>query len=144
VLHITDGQGSALRTARYFAEMADGRVGSAHYVIGQLGEIWQCVLDADVAYHAHAANDDSIGIELCARTKGERGPSDPGLPISPIQYRRLVELVRWQCALHVITASPRTVDGHAAVDPETTHTDCPTGQLDWGVFWRLYNPPRVS
>jgi hypothetical protein len=62
--------GSALGTARYFAQAVSG--GSAHYVEAVDGEA-HCVPDNIRAWHAPPANDNAIGIEICAEG-GDPGP----------------------------------------------------------------------
>lgn len=72
VIHDTDSPGvrNAMPIARYFA-LPRTEV-SAHYVVGQRGEIIQCVSDGRKAWHAgpsmflgrEKVNDVSIGIEL--------------------------------------------------------------------------------
>jgi N-acetyl-anhydromuramyl-L-alanine amidase AmpD len=137
VLHIADGAGSARGTAEYFRDAPDNRPASAHYVVGRDGEIFQCVRDEDTAYHAHAANADSIGIENEARTPGEKefGADDPGLPFTAANYRSLAQLVRALAAKYGIPLDREHIVGHSEVDADTTHSDCPQGQLDWPTFW---------
>src|SRR5690349_12694747 len=87
VIHCTDGHGVAENTAQMFAKpLGGGKHASAHFVIGQDGEVIQCVPLAYAAYHAHAANSHSIGVEHCARTPGELSKTDPGLPPSDALY----------------------------------------------------------
>ncbi len=126
VLHATDGHGSADRTAAYFASGAEGRNASAHFVIGQDATVIQCVKLADVAYHAHTANSSSIGIEHCARTPGEFGHDDPGMPPTTVQLQASAKLIAWLCARLEIPCDRAHVRGHREADPDTTHTGCPT------------------
>jgi N-acetyl-anhydromuramyl-L-alanine amidase AmpD len=104
---------------------SDAPHSSAHFVVGQDGTVVQCVRLTDVAYHAHQANSDSVGIEHSDRKKGELGPNDPGLPPNPTQLEASARLVVWlleQCGLE---PTRDVIKGHGEVDPETTHTDCP-------------------
>jgi peptidoglycan hydrolase-like protein with peptidoglycan-binding domain len=99
VIHITDGT-STNGTVSWFKNMlgSDGRPAvdekgrpikvSAHYVVGQDGEVVQMVRDSDIAWHAHNANADSIGIEHVARAR------NPRLVPSQIQYCSSANLVR--------------------------------------------------
>lgn len=78
VIHYVGATGGAEANCRYFRTMYRGA--SAHYFVGHKGEVWQCVLDEDVAWHCGARtykhracrNQNSIGIEMCCRkdTKG--------------------------------------------------------------------------
>jgi hypothetical protein len=132
VIHITDGpQRTALAIASYFKDPrgADGAPvqASAHYVVGQAGEIVQCVRENDVAFHAHAANAWSIGIEHCANTSG--------LALTEIQYASSAALVRWLCDRYQISPDRTTIRGHAEADPRTTHKQCPDGaKWDWEYY----------
>lgn len=139
VIHCTDGHARAESVAEMWQKANHGgKHSSAHYVIGQDGAVIQCVALADVAWHAHdAANVHSVGIEHCARTPGELGHDDPGLPPSEALYESSAKLVAWL----LWRASLETVDlrsiirGHAEVDPKTTHTRCPLG---CGWEWEKY------
>lgn len=137
VIHITDGNAdSARKTAQYFATMNDGRQASAHYVCGPDG-IYQCVKDNDIAWHAIGANQDSIGIENQARTPNERGPNDPGVPVSEENYLNTASLVRWLCWQYAIPMDREHILGHNEVSQN--HPDCPTGQWDWNHFMGVLN-----
>ena len=124
VIHCTSGGPSADRTAAYFASGADGSKASAHFVIGQDGTVIQCVRLADVAYHAHAANVDSVGIEHCAHL--------PGMPPTPAQYDASARLVAWLCAQYAIPVDRQHIQAHHEADPATTHQVCPEGD---GWVW---------
>ena len=74
VIHYVGATGSAKANCDYFYSTYRGV--SAHYFVGHYGEIWQCVDDADIAwhcgtsgtyYHKSCRNSNSIGIELCCR-----------------------------------------------------------------------------
>ncbi|MDE3097341.1 MAG: N-acetylmuramoyl-L-alanine amidase [Chloroflexota bacterium] len=125
VLHVTDGHGVAAGTAEMFASPMSRT--SAHLVVGQAGEIVQCVSLDDIAYHAHTANPYTVGIEHCARSPRELGPTDPGLPLSELQIAASVQLVEWLCDRYGLPLDRDHVQGHAEADPATDHTDCPTG-----------------
>jgi N-acetyl-anhydromuramyl-L-alanine amidase AmpD len=81
VQHCTDGRSRAMPVAEMFATKRD-KASSAHFVNDQDGTIIQCVPLRYAAFHAHSVNSRSVGIENCARTPGELGPDDPGLPPS--------------------------------------------------------------
>lgn len=140
VIHITDGQPDHRRTARYFSDPSnDGKpvYASAHYVVGQKGEVLQMVQHKYAAYHASSANDTSIGIEHSARTPKEWGPKDPGLMPTPEQYRGSARLVRWLCDQYGIPMDRQHIQGHCEADPTTSHTDCPNGVWDWDGYMKL-------
>lgn len=95
----------------YFAEICDLRV-SAHFLIRRDGELIQFVSCRQRAWHAGSSswqgrsrcNDYSLGIEL-------EGCDD--LPFSPVQYDRLIDLLRWLSARYPISA----VVGHSDISP---------------------------
>lgn len=76
VVHYVGALGGAQDNCKYFYDTYRGA--SAHYFVGHQGEIWQCVDDADVAWHCGAPsykhpscrNSNSIGIELCCKNNG--------------------------------------------------------------------------
>lgn len=133
--HITDGRPDPMAVAKMWQQ--PNHKSSAHFVIGQAGQIIQCVRLRDVAWHAHAANGRSIGIEHCARTAGELGPGDPGLAISPAQYAASAKLQAWLIAGAGLPPTREYLLGHDEADPATTHKDCPTGRWDWATFLPL-------
>lgn len=78
VIHYVGATGGAKDNCRYFYNTYRGS--SAHYFVGHKGEVWQCVLDKDIAWHCGASkykhpycrNSNSIGVEMCCykSTKG--------------------------------------------------------------------------
>lgn len=143
VVHVTDGHPDALPVAQMWQQPNHGS--SAHLVVGQAGEVYQAVRLKDVAWHAHAANWDSVGVEHCARSPGELKKGDPGLPPSDALYAASAKLVAYllraaglQAVRHV------TVLGHAEADPATTHKDCPDGCWDWGKYMDLLSKEMAA
>lgn len=73
VIHYVGSTGGAEDNCKYF--LSNYRGASAHYFVGHQGEIWQCVREADIAWHCGATtykhpycrNSNSIGIEMCCR-----------------------------------------------------------------------------
>jgi N-acetyl-anhydromuramyl-L-alanine amidase AmpD len=124
VIHCTDGHGIAKATAAMWQMPHHGS--SAHFVVGQLGEVVQSVGVEAAAYHAHSANRSSVGIEHCCRTPGELGPSDPGLRPSPVLLAASAKLVAWLCQRGGLPITREVIRGHAEIDPMTTHSGCPT------------------
>lgn len=142
VIHITDGTTTS-GTVSWFKYMLgpDGRPAvnkngklikaSAHYVVGQDGEVVQMVKDNDLAWHANNANDDSIGIEHVAR------PRNPRLVPSQAQYCSSADLVRWLCHKYNIPMDRVHIVGHAEADVHTTHKDCPNSVWDWTRYMNI-------
>lgn len=75
VIHYVGALGGAEANCKYYKSVNRGA--SAHYFVGFEGEVWQCVEDADVAWHCGAKhykhsscrNSNSIGIEMCVRKR---------------------------------------------------------------------------
>jgi len=139
VIHITDGQPKLNGTVGWF-QNPSARV-SAHYIIGQDGEVVQMVKHNDIAWHASSANSDSIGIEHVARSPHEwdkkLGHTDPGLMPTEQQYCASAALVSWLCSQFNLPVDRTHILGHNEADPKTTHTDCPTGVWDWDHYMDL-------
>jgi N-acetyl-anhydromuramyl-L-alanine amidase AmpD len=136
VIHITDGRANAKPVAQMWQEAHHGT--SAHFVIGQDGTVIQSVRIKDIAWHAHAANSTSVGIEHCARSPGEFSDDDPGMPPTEAQYVASAKLVAFLCKLANLSPNGETIQGHAEIDPETTHSDCPDGAgWDWDHYLQL-------
>ena len=91
VIHITDGQPLASRCVERFQKVETRA--SAHFVIGQGGEVYQLVRIGDRAWHDSGRNGCSVGIEHCARTPGELGRNDAGLSLTEAQLDASAELV---------------------------------------------------
>ncbi len=124
VIHITDGGANINGTISWFKNPA-ARV-SAHYVVGQDGEVVQMVRHNDKAWHAGRANGDSIGIEHVANTSGL-------LPTSA-EYCASAALVNWLCTQFSIPMDRTHILGHSEADTSTTHTACPNSVWDWDYF----------
>ncbi len=124
VIHITDSGANISSPINWFKNPA-AKV-SAHYVIGQDGEIVQMVAHNDVAWHAGSANGTSIGIEHVANTRG--------LNPTPAQMCASAALVTWLCDQYGITPSRVNILGHAEADGKTTHSACPNAVWDWVYY----------
>lgn len=124
VIHITDGGANINGTIAWFKNPA-AKV-SAHYVIGQDGEIVQMVAHNDVAWHAGSANGTSIGIEHVANTRG--------LIPTAAQMCASAALVTWLCDRYGIPADRAHILGHAEADGRTTHRACPNAVWDWANY----------
>jgi N-acetyl-anhydromuramyl-L-alanine amidase AmpD len=130
VLHITDGSTTAGTVAWFQNALA--RV-SAHFVIGQDGEVVQMVALGLIAWHAGKANGTSIGIEHVANTRG--------LKPTTVQYAASAKLVLWLCAKYSIPIDRQHILGHCEVDPSTAHKACPDSVWDWPQYMALLAPP---
>ena len=141
VLHETSGGSvDARRTARYFGdapENSDGRVASAHYVVGRDGTVMQCVKNCDIAYHANNANSYTIGIEHNARAGIDTDLTD-------IQYENSAKLVIWLSDVFRIPLTRDYIVGHSEEDKKTTHSQCPQRALDWDKYMEAINKFRID
>jgi N-acetyl-anhydromuramyl-L-alanine amidase AmpD len=127
VIHITDAAEIA-STISWFRRPNPLQV-SAHYVIGQDGDVVQMVRHADIAHHSRGANSDSIGIEHAANTKG----------VAPTQaeYEASARLVAWLCDQYGIAIDRKHIVGHKeASGPKTDH-NCPSEVWDWDRYMAL-------
>lgn len=106
VIHYVGADGGALDNCKYF--LKEYRGASAHYFVGHKGEIWQSVLDANVAWHCgtngaykhpYCRNDNSIGIEMCCRKSGNKWYFED------ITVKATIELVRELMKKYNIPAS---------------------------------------
>ncbi len=137
VIHVTAGQADYRRTVKYFqhpTRHSEPLCVSAHYVIGQGGEVVQMVRHDDVAFHARSANARSIGIEHVARPPGEWSASDEGLFPTPQEYLASARLVHFLCRRYGLPLDRAHILGHVEADPETSHTNCPDGAWNWDYF----------
>lgn len=142
VIHITDAPTTS-STVNHFS--AAGAQASAHYLVGQDGEIVQFVSEADTAWHARGANRRSIGIEHVAiKSGGVDYPRRDGtmqhydaLPPTQLQYEQSALLVSHLCDKYGIPKTRANIIGHNEADTNTTHTSCPVGNWNWDYFMRI-------
>lgn len=142
VIHITDAP-TTTSTVNHFT--AAGAQASAHYLVGQDGEIVQFVAEADTAWHARGVNSRSIGIEHVAIKQGGADyPRRDGtmqhfdyLPPTDTQYCESAALVSYLCDKYGLTPDRTTIIGHRDADPRTTHTSCPDGAWNWDHYMDL-------
>ncbi len=142
VIHITDGQPKIEGTVAWFQNPNQTINGkpihvSAHYVVGQNGEVVQMVRQQDVAYHANSANGDSIGIEHVARAPHEWKKTDAGLDVTDAEYCASAALVNWLCNQFKLPMDRDHIMGHSEADPKTTHKDCPNAVWNWDYYMGL-------
>lgn len=142
VIHITDAPTTSSTVNHFSSPSARA---SAHYLVGQNGEIVQFVSEADTAWHARGANRRSIGIEHVAiKAGGADYPRRNGtmqhydaLPPTQLQYEESALLVSHLCEKYGLPKTRTTIIGHNEADPNTTHTSCPVGNWDWDYFMRI-------
>jgi N-acetyl-anhydromuramyl-L-alanine amidase AmpD len=137
VIHITDAPTTGSTVGHFTRAAADS---SAHYLVGQDGEVVQFVSEEDTAWHARGANRRSIGIEhVAVKTGGATygGTTFTAMPPTDVQYRESAALVAHLCGKYGLAPDRTTVIGHREADPATTHTSCPDGAWDWGRFMQL-------
>lgn len=143
IIHVTDAPTTS-STVNFFTNPST-KV-SAHYLVGQDGEVVQLVLENNVAKHAHSANTDSIGIEHVAISAGgvtykKRDGTPvhyPAMPPSDSQYCASAALVSYLCDKYNIPADRVHILGHAEADSVTTHRGCPTAaSWDWSHYMGL-------
>ena len=137
VIHQTDGQPRLDRAVEHLRNPSpSGSPVSAHFIVGQQGEIVQLVDIDDTAWHCSGWNKRSVGIEHIARTPGELGRDDAGMPLTRAQLASSARLVAWllrELRLHTDTVVP-----HCS-SPVTTHKDCGRADIDGGIWpWESY------
>lgn len=100
VIHYVGALGGAEANCRYYASQYIGA--SAHYFVGFEGEIWQSVEDKNTAWHCGSStykhkecrNSNSIGIELCVRTKGSQAATSKDWYFEDATVQSAVQLTR--------------------------------------------------
>lgn len=134
VIHITDGQHRLDRAVEHLCK-PDGKV-SAHFLVGQAGEVVQLVALQNTAWHCSGWNSRSVGIEHIARTPGELSQDDPGLQLTTAQLDASAALVRW--LLERLRLPLDAVVPHCS-SPTTTHHDCGRDVTEGGIWpWAEY------
>ena len=114
---------------------AEKRV-SAHFLVGQAGEVFQLVDVLDTAWLCSGWNARSIGVEHVACTPGELSRADAGLPLTAEQLRASAKLVAW--LLHELKLPIEAVVPHCS-SPTTTHHDCGKDAAEGGIWpWEDY------
>ena len=137
VIHITDAPTTS-STVNHFTR-ADAN-SSAHYLVGQDGEVIQFVSESDTAWHARGSNRRGIGIEHVAVKQGGATygtTTFPYMPPTDVQYRESAELVSRLCLKYGLVPDRTTIIGHREADTGTSHTSCPDGAWDWDRYMGL-------
>jgi V8-like Glu-specific endopeptidase/N-acetyl-anhydromuramyl-L-alanine amidase AmpD len=143
VIHVTDGPSVSSAVNTFASSSAHT---SAHYIVGQDGEIVQMVRENDVAWHANSANGESIGIEHVAISRGGVNyPRRDGsmqhydeMPPAEAQYAASAGLTAYLCNKYSIPVDRTHILGHSEADPKTSHRSCPNGAgWDWDHYMQL-------
>lgn len=113
VIHYVGALGGAEDNCRYYG--GGNRNASAHYFVGFNGEVWQCVEDANIAWHCGASsykhaecrNANSIGIEMCVRKKNTKsmGATDKDWYFEDATVEAAAELTRYLMNKYGVPAS---------------------------------------
>lgn len=143
VIHVTDAN-TTNSTVNYFKDpKKNGQPVqvSAHFVIGQDGEVVQMVAINDVAFHAGSANGDSIGIEHVAVVPK---PTVSGILPTAVEYEKSAMLVQWLCEKFTLSQDRVHILGHNEADPGTSHISCPTGVWSWSYYMDIINNQASS
>lgn len=137
VIHHTDGQERSDRAVAHLRNPnPTGSPVSAHFLIGQEGEVFQLVDTTDTAWHCSGWNARSVGVEHVARTPGEFSKADPGFPLTAAQLQASAKLVAW--LLRELGLPIEAVVPHCS-SPTTTHKDCGRDVADGGIWlWEDY------
>lgn len=136
VIHHTDGRERSDRAVAHLRNAEAEKRVSAHFLVGQSGDIFQLVDTLDTAWHCSGWNARSIGVEHVARTPGELSRGDAGLPLAAEQLRASAKLVGW--LLHELRLPVEAVVPHCS-SPTTTHHDCGKDAAEGGIWpWEDY------
>lgn len=100
VIHYVGGIGNAKQQCEYFA--GGNRGASAHYFVDFNGDVYQSVEDHNSAWHCGAnsykhpkcRNTNSIGIELCCRTTGDKTKADANWYFEDATVKAAIELTK--------------------------------------------------
>lgn len=144
VIHYVGALGGAEDNCRYYG--GGNRNASAHYFVGFNGEVWQCVEDANIAWHCGASsykhaecrNANSIGIEMCVRKKNTKsmGATDKDWYFEDATVEAAAELTRYLMNKYSVPAS------HVIRHYDVTGKICPnpyvynTSAHTWDEFKR--------
>jgi len=146
VIHITDGGKNIDGTIGWFQstnqknQKGKNPHVSAHYVIGQKGEVVQMVLHKDIAHQASRVNGESIGIEHVAHMPTGKETDLIHFPYpSDAEYCASAALVSWLCDQFNVPKDRDHILGHNEAAPWDGHTDCPNSVWDWDYYMDLVN-----
>lgn len=148
VIHYVGATGGAEANCRYYASRYVGA--SAHYFVGFEGEIWQSVEERNIAWHCGAntyrhpecRNTNSIGIELCVRTKGSQAATSKDWYFEDATVQSAAELARQIMKRHHIPIN------HVLRHYDVTGKICPnpyvynTTSHTWDQFLAALSQPE--
>lgn len=145
VIHYVGALGDARNNCEYYG--GGNRNASAHYFVGFSGDIWQCVEDADIAWHVGASsyvhpecrNANALGIEMCVRKRdtSHLGATDKDWYFEDATVNAAAELTRYLMAKYNVPAD------HVIRHYDVTGKICPnpyvynTTSHTWEEFKRL-------
>lgn len=145
VIHYVGALGDARNNCEYYG--GGNRNASAHYFVGFAGDIWQCVEDADIAWHVGASsyvhpecrNANALGIEMCVRKRdtSHLGATDKDWYFEDATVNAAAELTRYLMAKYNVPAD------HVIRHYDVTGKICPnpyvynTTSHTWEEFKRL-------
>ena len=144
LIHYVGALGGTEDNCSYYG--GGNRNASAHYFVGFNGEVWQCVEDANIAWHCGASsykhaecrNANSIGIEMCVRKKNTKsmGATDKDWYFEDATVEAAAELTRYLMNKYGVPAS------HVIRHYDVTGKICPnpyvynTSAHTWDEFKR--------
>lgn len=140
VIHYCGDTGSAKAQCQYFA--GGNRGASAHYFVDHNGDVYQSVEDKNSAWHCGAntykhpkcRNTNSIGIELCCRTTGDKTKADANWYFEDATVQAAIELTKELMKKYNIPAD------HVIRHYDVTGKTCPapyvfnSGKHTWAQF----------
>lgn len=145
VIHYVGALGDARNNCEYYG--GGNRNASAHYFVGFAGDIWQCVEDADIAWHVGASsyvhpecrNANALGIEMCVRKRdtSHLGATDRDWYFEDATVNAAAELTRYLMEKYNVPAD------HVIRHYDVTGKICPnpyvynTTNHTWEEFKRL-------
>lgn len=141
VIHYVGALGSAKENCQYYA--GGNRNASAHYFVDFNGDVYQSVEDKNSAWHCGSTtgykhpkcrNTNSIGIELCCRTTGDKNKADKNWYFEDATVSAAIELTKELMKKYNIPAD------HVIRHYDVTGKTCPapyvfnTGKHTWAGF----------
>lgn len=140
VIHYTGALGSAKQSCQYFA--GGDRQASAHFFVDYNGDVYQSVEEKNIAWHCGATsykhpkcrNANSIGIELCCKTKGSTSIADANWYFEDATVTSAIALTKELMVKYNIPAD------HVIRHYDVTGKTCPapyvfnTGRHSWNQF----------
>lgn len=148
VIHYVGGLGNAKQQCEYFA--GGNRGASAHYFVDFNGDVYQSVEDHNSAWHCGSStgykhpkcrNTNSIGIELCCRTTGDKNKADANWYFEEATVLAAIQLTKELMEKYKIPAD------HVIRHYDVTGKTCPapyvfnTGKHTWAQFQEAIKKP---